>query len=135
MRRCEADLMMPHPMGELVDENCPDCGHLLVKKSGKYGKFLGCTNYPKCKYSQKKEGRSDRVGRDCPECGSHLTMRYGKRGKFIGCEGYSSKGCDYSESLIDRVSRPSHTVYGYDDGHELGSWAMVNDVYDQSDYY
>lgn len=32
---------------------CPKCGGLLVEREGKYGKFIGCSNYPKCKYTQK----------------------------------------------------------------------------------
>ena len=32
---------------------CPKCGNELVKKNGKYGKFIGCSNYPKCKYIKK----------------------------------------------------------------------------------
>lgn len=31
---------------------CPRCGGRLVVRNGKYGKFLGCSNYPKCRYTQ-----------------------------------------------------------------------------------
>jgi DNA topoisomerase-1 len=34
------------------EEKCPECGNALVEKSGKYGKFLGCSNYPKCKFTK-----------------------------------------------------------------------------------
>ena len=34
--------------------NCPKCGGLLVERTGKYGIFIGCSNYPKCKYTEKK---------------------------------------------------------------------------------
>lgn len=34
-------------------ETCPECGGNLLKKSGKYGKFFGCSNYPKCKFTKK----------------------------------------------------------------------------------
>ena len=33
---------------------CPKCGELLVEREGKYGKFIGCSNYPKCKYTKNK---------------------------------------------------------------------------------
>lgn len=36
-------------------ENCPDCGGKLVLRTGKYGKFFGCSNYPKCKHTNKIE--------------------------------------------------------------------------------
>ena len=32
---------------------CPKCRNKLVTKNGKYGKFVGCSNYPKCKYIKK----------------------------------------------------------------------------------
>lgn len=35
-------------------DKCPKCGGLLVERKGKYGKFIGCTNYSKCKYTEKK---------------------------------------------------------------------------------
>lgn len=39
---------------ELNSQNkCPKCGGYLVERSGKYGKFIGCSNYPKCKYTKK----------------------------------------------------------------------------------
>lgn len=34
---------------------CPKCGGTLVLKNGKYGEFIGCSNYPKCKYTQEKK--------------------------------------------------------------------------------
>lgn len=37
---------------ETSKEVCPRCGGLLVERNGKFGKFLGCKNYPKCKYTQ-----------------------------------------------------------------------------------
>ena len=33
---------------------CPKCGGTLVERESKYGKFIGCANYPRCKYTQKK---------------------------------------------------------------------------------
>lgn len=36
------------------NNKCPKCGGQLIEKTGKYGYFIGCTNYPKCKYTRKK---------------------------------------------------------------------------------
>jgi len=36
-------------------KNCPKCNGGLIERSGKYGKFLGCSNYPKCKYTENIE--------------------------------------------------------------------------------
>ena len=38
--------------GEMQMEICPKCGGELVKRSGRYGKFFGCSNYPKCRYTR-----------------------------------------------------------------------------------
>lgn len=40
-------------MSNATFERCPDCGGNLYKREGKYGEFLGCGNYPNCKYTQK----------------------------------------------------------------------------------
>ena len=66
----------------------------------------------------------------CPDCGSYLIIKDGKYGEFYGCSNFPN--CKYSRSL--NVKRISYNSDG-DSGHELGSWAMVNDVYDQSDFY
>ena len=36
----------------VIDNKCPKCGSKLVKRNGKYGDFLGCSNYPECKYTR-----------------------------------------------------------------------------------
>ena len=46
-------------VAELKKENsigkCPKCGSPLVLRTGKYGEFLGCSNYPRCRYTQEKK--------------------------------------------------------------------------------
>ncbi|MBN1936967.1 MAG: type I DNA topoisomerase, partial [Anaerolineae bacterium] len=62
----------PQPTGE----KCPDCGSDLVRRKGKYGYFVGCANYPKCKYIQKAKREAPQpVGRACPQCGGELVLR------------------------------------------------------------
>ncbi len=39
----------------IIDDDtnkCPKCGGQLVQRKGKYGIFMGCSNYPKCKYTK-----------------------------------------------------------------------------------
>jgi DNA topoisomerase-1 len=43
----------PRPKAEPSDRVCPECGKPLVFRTGAYGRFLGCTGYPKCKYTEK----------------------------------------------------------------------------------
>lgn len=41
-----------HKIFKIKDKTCPRCGGQLMQRSGKYGEFIGCSNYPKCKYIQ-----------------------------------------------------------------------------------
>ena len=80
-------------------ENCPICGAPLVYRKSRYGQFIGCKNYPKCKYIKREPKVVEEVeGRVCPECGSKLVYRFTKRGeKFIGCSNFPK--CKYTENL------------------------------------
>jgi DNA topoisomerase-1 len=71
---------------ELVDETCPKCGKPLAIKMGRYGKFLACSGYPECKYTQSYQIKT---GVKCPECGSELVQRVSKKKRvFYGCSNY-----------------------------------------------
>lgn len=77
-------------------EKCPKCGHDLVYKEGKNGKFVACSNYPKCDYVQKEKKELVYIGRDCPECGKPLVEREKNGRKFVACSNYPT--CKYVES-------------------------------------
>jgi DNA topoisomerase-1 len=83
---------------EPLDELCPRCpeegrepGHLVVKL-GKYGKFVGCNNFPECRYIRNLDGSErpepELLDETCPECGRQLQRRHGRYGPFVGCSGY-----------------------------------------------
>jgi DNA topoisomerase-1 len=78
---------------ELLDEKCPLCGKQLVKKHGRFGEFVGCTGYPKCKFI-----RSQTLGIACPKCGKgEIAERRAKKGRmrvFYGCNQYPE--CDFT---------------------------------------
>lgn len=77
---------------------CPVCGSPLVYRKGKYGEFVGCSNYPKCKYIDKPKDESEVItDHVCPKCGHALVKRKSKRGEFVGCSNYPK--CDYMEDL------------------------------------
>ncbi|WP_058555449.1 type I DNA topoisomerase [Thiohalocapsa sp. ML1] len=89
---------------ESIDEACPECGGPLSKRLGRNGFFIGCTNYPECKYTRNiDEGKGEKEeptiveGRNCPECGSELAIKRGRYGKFIGCTAYPK--CRFIEPL------------------------------------
>ncbi len=83
---------------EKTGEICPECGGELVYRKGKYGKFISCSNYPKCKYTANlpKEAPQE-TGELCPECGKPLVKRKNRYGQtFIGCSGYPA--CNFIKS-------------------------------------
>jgi DNA topoisomerase-1 len=67
-------------------EPCPTCGGKLVLKKGRYGNFIGCSQYPKCKYLRNLD--APKIDQKCPDCGSDLVVKFSKRGKFLGCSSY-----------------------------------------------
>ncbi len=79
---------------EKTGEVCPDCGSDLVVRSGRYGEFVACGNYPTCKYV-KKEVQEVTVVAKCPKCEHDIVARHTKKGKvFYGCSNYPK--CKYA---------------------------------------
>jgi DNA topoisomerase-1 len=77
------------PEPEMTDQKCDKCGEPMVIKQGRYGKFLGCSAYPKCKNIQPLEKPKD-TGIQCPECGKGTFLeKKSRRGKvFYSCSQY-----------------------------------------------
>jgi len=75
---------------KVTNKKCPQCGGNLVVKKGPYSSFLGCENYPKCKYSE-----PILLDVQCPKnCGGYLVERRSKKGRtFYGCSNYPK--CDF----------------------------------------
>ena len=74
-------------------EKCPECGHDLVERHGRYGKFIACENYPECKYIKKEKVEPEFTGENCPKCGSPMVFKNGRYGKFEACSNYPQ--CKY----------------------------------------
>ena len=88
---------------EETGELCPECGHPLVIKRSRSGQtFIGCSNYPTCRYIKKDPKKpAEPVGENCPECGRPLLYKTNKKGeKFVACSGFPS--CRYTRSLDDK---------------------------------
>jgi DNA topoisomerase-1 len=81
------------PTGEM----CPKCGNPLVYRYGRYGKFIGCSNFPDCRYSRPILVKT---GVTCPQCGGDLVERRTRRGRtFYGCSNYDPddpESCDFA---------------------------------------
>ncbi|MCF6278362.1 MAG: DNA topoisomerase, partial [Anaerolineales bacterium] len=78
----------PEPIGR----TCPKCGHELVIRYGRYGKFISCSNFPTCRYT---EPWLEKIGVTCPQDGGDLVMRKTRKGRiFYGCAHYPE--CDFT---------------------------------------
>ena len=77
---------------EKIDKPCPLCGKDLVIKWGRFGKFISCSSFPECKYT---EPYLNKIGVACPKDQGELVERKTRRGRiFYGCENYPD--CDFT---------------------------------------
>ena len=80
-------------MHETSDVICENCGRNMIIKSGRFGKFLACPNYPECKTT--KPIVKEILTTPCPKCGNKILEKKSKGGKvFYGCEKYPN--CDFA---------------------------------------
>ncbi len=84
----EAFDKLPKKEAEKTGEDCPECGHPLVIRKGKFGSFVACSNFPTCKYI-KNEPRNDVIVCDCLNCDGKIIEKKTRKGKlFYGCNNY-----------------------------------------------
>ena len=77
---------------EKLGRACPECGHDLVIRWGRFGKFISCSNFPACRHT---EPWLEKIGVCCPEDGGEIVERRTRRGRlFYGCENYPT--CEFS---------------------------------------
>lgn len=72
---------------ELTDIKCEKCGRPMIRKNGKYGKYLACSGYPEC-HNIVSEGEQEISAIPCPNCGENMVVKTGKFGKFLACPNY-----------------------------------------------
>jgi len=71
---------------EETDEKCPTCGSPLLIRSGRFGKFLACSAFPKCKFTKAYTEETDQI---CPKDGGKIIIKKTRKGrKFYGCSNY-----------------------------------------------
>ncbi len=99
---------------EKLEKKCPECKKgELIKKMGRYGSFVACSNYPDCKYSrpleekegggksngaqrknelsEEEKGRAEKIlkkNKQCPKCKAKMEVKKGRFGVFLGCSNY-----------------------------------------------
>ncbi len=85
-------------------KDCPKCGAPLVEKMGRFGKFIACSNYPECKYTENVDVKAR--GK-CPDCGSPVVKIRSKRGKMF----YTCKNNKYNGGECEFISWDEPTDY------------------------
>ena len=92
VEKAETEMEKVEIKQEFTGEKCPECSSPLVFKLGKFGKFIACSNFPDCRYTNTIQKK---VGVVCPKCKKHeILEKKSKKGKlFYGCEGFPE--CDF----------------------------------------
>ncbi len=94
-RLAHAEETMPEAKAELekIDRACPRCGHDLIIRWGRFGKFISCSNFPNCRYT---EPYLEKIGMTCPKCheGDVVERKTRKGRTFYGCSRYPD--CDFT---------------------------------------
>ena len=99
---------------ETTDIICDKCGATMVVKSGRFGKFAACPNYPQCKNTKPlaKDGKNEKkessepelTDKICSDCGAPLLLREGKFGKFYACSNFPA--CSFTLNMQTTLDVP-----------------------------
>ncbi len=121
----------PEPVN--IGEKCPECGNELTRRWGRNGVFIGCSNYPDCKYTRnivpEGETAEDRTPEltdyDCQLCGAKMMKRFGRNGWFLGCStfpkckgtrpvplGFKCPKCKTGDIIEIKAKGRGRTFYG-----------------------
>jgi DNA topoisomerase-1 len=104
---------------EPTGDACPKCGKPLIVKTGRFGKFIACSGYPGCKYTQSFQVKT---GAKCPECGKDLIQRISKKRRtFYGCTGYPD--CKFITNFKP-LAKPCPQCGGLLTEHGKQAWCM-----------
>jgi DNA topoisomerase-1 len=80
-----------HDLGDLANERCPEDGGRLIARSGRFGPFIACENYPECKHTRRlaTDKKPDEPTNEvCRECGAPMLIKHGRYGRFMACSRY-----------------------------------------------
>ncbi len=98
---------------EPAGKECPQCGRPLLIKMGRFGKFVACSGFPECRYT---ESINEIVDAKCPRCGGDIVALRTKKGRrFYGCKNYPD--CDFkSWNKPGEASKPKDSKTGMQAG-------------------
>ena len=102
LNKAENDMAEIEIKDEPAGFKCPECGHDMVIKIGRYGKFYACSNFPDCRHT---EAIVKKIGVTCPEChkGQVVERKSKKNRIFYGCDRYPE--CEFVswDKPLDRL--------------------------------
>ena len=92
VKRAQAEMPVNKTEPEKIGRACPECGHDLVIRWGRYGKFISCSNFPACRHT---EPLLEKIGVTCPKDGGEVVLRKTRKGRiFFACSNYPE--CDFT---------------------------------------
>ncbi len=101
-------LKVAKPLGR----NCPKCGSELLLRSGRFGQFIACSGFPKCKYTEQCDEEGNAVEKKettaedkCEKCGSDMVIKNGRNGQFLACSNYPECKNTKSIQVEEKVSQ------------------------------
>ena len=97
-----------YDVGNLDETPCPECGGKLTVKSGRFGPFIACSNYPECRYTKplKRDKVPDRPTDEvCKECGAPMVIKTGRYGEFLACTRYPA--CKHTRPIPLGIKCPT----------------------------
>ena len=96
---------------EVSEYPCEKCGSMMVYKTGRYGRFLACPNYPSCRSTKavdkngvpvkKEESAPEQAGFTCELCGAEMLVRNGRFGTFFACSNYPK--CRFTKQKVNET--------------------------------
>ena len=105
-------------MEEESEEKCDKCGSNMIIKWGRYGRFLGCANYPECKNikplnaDDAPPSEPEQTDTECDKCGKPMVIRTSRAGgKFLSCSGYPK--CKNAKPIPIGIDCPEVDCDGY----------------------
>jgi DNA topoisomerase I len=92
VEKAQEDMPVVKSGPEPIGRDCPECGRELVIRYGRYGKFISCSGFPECRYT---EPWLEKIGVSCPQDGGDIVERKTRKGRtFFGCNNYPE--CDFT---------------------------------------
>jgi DNA topoisomerase-1 len=92
VKKAQAEMPVTKSGPEPIGRACPTCGKELVIRYGRFGKFISCSGFPDCRYT---EPWLLKIGVNCPADGGELVERKTRKGRtFFGCVNYPN--CEFT---------------------------------------